>query len=194
MMKLMIIINLIRLKVYFKDYYTILNISPTATQGQIKRAFKKQALKWHPDRNQDLDTTIKMQEINEAYLILSDIEAKEKYDIEYSRFKAHSKRQYFVSQEFYKYSKAEDEDKTNFRESEYEFSRFDLKDEVLKKWMSNARKQSVEMAKQMIEDISTLNKEGLKSAGNEIGRQVFAYVIISVFFMIIFSLSKTCDV
>ena len=61
----------------FKDYYAILEIDVTASEEDIKAAFKKQALKWHPDRNIGKDTTSIMQDINEAKLILLDFEARE---------------------------------------------------------------------------------------------------------------------
>ena len=57
----------------FRDYYAILVISQSASRVEIKSAYKKQAIKWHPDKNQGVDTTQRMQEINEAYLILNDV-------------------------------------------------------------------------------------------------------------------------
>ena len=51
----------------FKDYYSLLEIDETASQDEIKKAFRGQAVKWHPDRNKGLDTTSQMQAINEAY-------------------------------------------------------------------------------------------------------------------------------
>lgn len=71
----------------FKDYYSILEIGMKATQADIKAAFKRQAMKWHPDCNPRLDTTSKMQDINEAKHILLDGNARERYDIEYIRYK-----------------------------------------------------------------------------------------------------------
>ena len=74
----------------FIDYYAILGICPNATTTDIKTAFKKQSLKWHPDRNRGIDTTKKMQEINEAKRILLDKALKVKYNRDYSRFKESS--------------------------------------------------------------------------------------------------------
>ena len=72
----------------FKDYYAILEISQSATLAEIKSAYRNQAMKWHPDKNRGMDTTEKMKEINEAKLILTDAEARVRYDREYLRFKS----------------------------------------------------------------------------------------------------------
>ena len=71
----------------FIDYYAILSITVNATTIEIKTAFKKQSLKWHPDRNRGTDTTKKMQDINEANRILSDKVLRVKYNREYNHFK-----------------------------------------------------------------------------------------------------------
>jgi len=76
----------------FIDYYAILEVDFSATQSEIREAFKKQAIKWHPDRNTERDTTLRMQQINEAYLILKDIEARQRYDKEYKLFKQYKQQ------------------------------------------------------------------------------------------------------
>lgn len=63
------------------DYYKILGISKTATQDEIKKAYRKLARKHHPDLNpNDSEAIKKFQEINEANEVLSDPEKREKYD------------------------------------------------------------------------------------------------------------------
>ena len=53
-----------------KNYYDILNINKEATDDEIKKAYKKMALKYHPDRNNSPDASEKFKEISEAYQIL----------------------------------------------------------------------------------------------------------------------------
>lgn len=65
-----------------KDYYAILGVSKDVTDDQLKKAYKKLALKWHPDRNKDneKEATAKFQEISEAYEVLSDPRKRQIYD------------------------------------------------------------------------------------------------------------------
>ena len=63
-----------------RDYYDILGVSKGVTDEQLKIAFRKKALEYHPDRNKSKDAEEKFKEINEAYQILSDSEKRAKYD------------------------------------------------------------------------------------------------------------------
>lgn len=63
------------------DYYTVLGVGRTATQDEIKKAYRKNALKFHPDRNQgDASAEKKFKEISEAYEVLSDEKKRQIYD------------------------------------------------------------------------------------------------------------------
>ena len=63
-----------------RDYYEILGISKEADQQEIKKAFRKLAMKYHPDRNKEEGAEEKFKEINEAYEILSNEDTRSKYD------------------------------------------------------------------------------------------------------------------
>jgi molecular chaperone DnaJ len=64
-----------------RDYYEVLGVSKTASAGEIKSAYRKLALKYHPDKNQgNKEAEEKFKEINEAYEVLSDIQKKQQYD------------------------------------------------------------------------------------------------------------------
>ena len=65
-----------------QDYYEILNIAPDASAKEIKEAYRKRALEYHPDRHQaNQDANQQMKEINEAYATLSDPIKRREYDI-----------------------------------------------------------------------------------------------------------------
>ncbi len=65
----------------FKDYYGILGVSKKASPEEIKKTFRKLAVKYHPDRNPDnKEAEERFKEISEAYEVLSDPEKRQKYD------------------------------------------------------------------------------------------------------------------
>lgn len=64
-----------------RDYYEVLGIKKGASDSEIKSAFRKLAMKYHPDKNPDnKEAEEKFKEINEAYAVLSDADKKSKYD------------------------------------------------------------------------------------------------------------------
>ena len=65
-----------------KDYYKILGVNKSANKEEIKKAYRKLALKYHPDRNgNNKNSEEKFKEISEAYAVLSDPEKKKQYDM-----------------------------------------------------------------------------------------------------------------
>ena len=65
----------------FRDYYIVLGITKSATADEIKKAYRKLAVKFHPDKNPgDKNAEDVFKEINEAYQVLSDPEKRKKYD------------------------------------------------------------------------------------------------------------------
>lgn len=63
-----------------RDYYEILGVNKNSSADEIKSAYRKLALKYHPDRNKESGAEEQFKEINEAYEILSDSQKKQAYD------------------------------------------------------------------------------------------------------------------
>ena len=63
-----------------RDYYEVLGVARDATPEDLKKAFRKQALQYHPDRNKAADASDRFKEVNEAYQVLSDPQRKAQYD------------------------------------------------------------------------------------------------------------------
>ena len=64
-----------------RDYYEVLGVQRGATQPDLRKSYRKLAMKYHPDRNSgDKDAEVKFKEVKEAYEVLSDAQKKEAYD------------------------------------------------------------------------------------------------------------------
>lgn len=63
-----------------RDYYDVLGVTKTASAGEIKSAYRKLAVQWHPDKNKSPEAEGKFKEINAAYEVLSNPKKKEAYD------------------------------------------------------------------------------------------------------------------
>lgn len=63
-----------------RDFYDVLGVAKGATKDELKKAYRKMALKFHPDRNKEADAESKFKEVNEAYEILSNDQKRQAYD------------------------------------------------------------------------------------------------------------------
>jgi len=75
-------------RMQYKDYYKIMGLSRTATQDEVKRAYRKLARKYHPDVSKEKDAEAKFKELGEAYEVLQDPEKRAAYDRLGSNWKA----------------------------------------------------------------------------------------------------------
>jgi len=69
-----------------KNYYKILGLEKRASQEDIKKAYRKLAFKYHPDKNKDADAIEKFREITEAYEVLIDPQKRAHYDKMYQNY------------------------------------------------------------------------------------------------------------
>jgi molecular chaperone DnaJ len=63
-----------------RDYYEVLSVARTASEDDIKKAYRRLALQYHPDRNKEPDAVERFKEVTEAYQVLSDSEKRSLYD------------------------------------------------------------------------------------------------------------------
>ena len=149
------------------DYYAILNINPTASKKEIKEAFKREALKWHPDRNNSPDATEKMQLINEAYLILKDDEARVRYDKQYYLFK-----------------KA-DKERENNNQEQTKWQGYYSNDEILNGWIKKAKKQAKEMVMMSIEDLVGISRVATSAAWEKTKYAILVVIVANILFVLL---------
>lgn len=170
----------------FKDYYQILEITPNATLAEIKQAYRSHSLKWHPDRNQDVDTTKIMQDINEAYSILKDDVRRKRYDREYNHFKqsrqtnnqssykSNTKTHQSASQ-----SNSQSYERT-YRRSSWTYD-YTVHDEQVKNDMNEAR----EYARKLVDDFMKGLKENAAKAAKGAWKEMQGYVWGAIILLII---------
>lgn len=175
----------------FVDYYAVLGIKLHADQSAIKIAFKNQAIKWHPDKNLGFDTTKRMQQINEAYLILKDSEARRLYDIEYLIYHNQLNSSQKHSTPKYNYSDSDNTEDSSKKDADFEDSNYDVIDQTLKKWMSNARIQAKQLAKQTIEDFRGMSKAGGNAFVEAALQGLFRYLFVGLVILVLLKMCKS---
>jgi len=149
------------------DYYAILNIKPTASKKEIKEAFRKEALKWHPDKNNSPDATDRMQLINEAYLILKDNEARARYDKQYQKiYQAHKQNRYDNQKETCKRD-------------------YTIDDDILNDWIKKAKRQAKEMVRMSLEDLAGMSRVATKAAWDKIKYKILIIVVANILFILL---------
>lgn len=143
----------------FIDYYEVLNVSPNANLEDIKIAYRRESLKWHPDKNHDLDTTSQMQVVNEAYAILKDNEKRDRYNKEYLQFKQdHIDK---CSSNNVHSGVYENHNNQNDNSWSYEY---DVKDEKLKDDIENARIYAERLVNEFMSSLKQSTKNAAKGA------------------------------
>jgi curved DNA-binding protein CbpA len=157
----------------FKDYYQILDVSFSASKEEIKKAYRKKSLQWHPDRNPGADVTEMMQDINEAYKILNDDISRARYDKEYLLFTQ--------QRENSKLKRSSPQPESwNY---DYEVNDDDLRNDI---------NESRAYAKDLVDEFFKRLKETSKVAAKGAWDGAYGYIIGGIIATIIFALIRAC--
>ncbi|MFT6443345.1 MAG: curved DNA-binding protein CbpA [Salibacteraceae bacterium] len=153
-----------------QDLYKILGLSPSANKEDIKKAYRKLALEWHPDKNKSPNAHEMFIKINEAYLILYDEQARAKYDKEYEFF--------FGKHQEAEQRKEDYKQKDSFAEDTHQKSKYThtYNDPDLNNWSESAKRQAGKYASMSFEEFGKLLGEVVK----ETGRQGITAIIYAV--------------
>ena len=153
----------------FKDYYQILDVPFDASFEDIKAAYRKQALIWHPDKHPEMDVKPIMQDINEAYAILKDIQTRKRYNQEYVLFKekTKNKRKYSscVNDDINSTSNynAYNSNSKNHRQYYYEYT---VRDETLNEDIEKARRYAEKLVGEFFAGLKKNSALAAKGAWN----------------------------
>ena len=147
-----------------KDYYAILGVSSKASQKDIRDAYKRMSLRWHPDRNPGKDTEEAMKDINEAYSILKDEQKRYRYDQEYNNL-------HLNNSEDKDTTVSQSTESSKYNSYEYEYT---VKDENLRNDINNARKE----AEDFVRDFYSNLKADSKRAANGAWKAIKPFLIL----------------
>lgn len=143
----------------FIDYYELLGVNKTANSEEITSAFRREIMKYHPDRNMGNGNPERTRLLIEAKLILLDTEARAKYDNEYQQYKT-----------FVNYSQTPTQE-------------YEIHDEQLEKWIENAKKQATLVYKEIIDEFKQSAKASFKGLKQSAVGCFIAFILILIFKM-----------
>ena len=150
-----------------QDHYEILGLSTSATKEEIKKAYRKLALEWHPDKNNTSNAHEIFIKINEAYLILYDEQARAKFDKEYEfTFGKNQKGK----------QPKEDYNQEPFNKRSHKEANYTYYDPDLNNWTRSAKQQAKKYASMTFEEFSNLLGDVVK----ETGRQSFTAILYAI--------------
>lgn len=161
----------------FINYYEVLEVAEDATQADITKAYRRAAMKWHPDRYKGPDATDKMALINEAYCILRDPEARSKYDQELFRYKQYQES--FTKPE--SHSHFEENNSRETASDEYVYQ-----DKTLEEWIRQAREKGKKLALQSLEDFGSIAMTGTKEFFSSFFTTFIWMFVIGVIVLLLF--------
>jgi len=156
----------------FEDFYALLGISQSATPVDIRRAFHARIREWHPDVNPSPQATAFTQSLIVAYKILTDAEARSRYDCEYAlQCRQMAGADSIKSHDTRPKAPAPEPCKASYRDPD------------LDRWVRTARKEAAEEWRQFTSEFQGASKAALGGATR-------AFVMMIIFAVIGFILSR----
>lgn len=176
----------------FRDYYSILGISRNSNIEEIRSAYRSLSKKWHPDRNQGMDTSKIMIDINEAYAILKDSAAKTSYDAVYDKYTAYQqelkKRQQV---DIYRQQTQQNTYQNSQRErTRQQDIHFETGDEELDKKMRDSRKQAEDLVSNFMKSLKEDSKIAAKGAAENCLVYFVVMIIINIVVAFVIAISR----
>jgi curved DNA-binding protein CbpA len=163
------------------NYYKVFVLNKTATKEEIKKRYRELAKRYHPDVNKSPDATAKMQEVQEAYYILSDEEARSRYDDQYDKI-------YGSKEQEFGYSRQSTTSQPPDEPSEQNSYQFD--DPVLEKWILNAKRQSINFVKNLYRDTKGIAASGCSYYFKALGICTLIFIAIVILISLIRAFSS----
>ncbi len=164
----------------FRDYYAILEVCPQSSPQEIRAAYRRLSLLWHPDKNQGKDVTGKMQDINEAYSILKDPEKKERYDAEYALYKEFENLRHSRCNE----AGEDSQNKEDFAKS------YTVRDERVREDIRRARKYAVDLVTEFMREWKSALKDAGRGAKDGCKAVVLLFVVVNLFWLIVYLITN----
>lgn len=156
----------------FKDYYKILGIQRQSSAQEIKSAYRTMSMKWHPDKNPNVDVTSVMQDINEAYAILKNEEKRKRYDMEYDIF-------------FEKFAHDAEQSTSTLSSTGAYVYNYDVRDETLREDIATARQYAKEIVDEFLKSFKEASRNAIKGAWEGASSYIIGTIIASIIFALI---------
>lgn len=165
----------------FLNYYEILGVAENATPDEVTKAYRRLAMKWHPDRYKGEDATEKMALINEAYQVLRDATTRAQYDCELARYKTYCSetRKPEQSSEAPRDAEAPQQDPAE----KYRYTDHDL-EEKIKQFRCKAK----EFAQQSLQDLAGVSTSAAKEFASSFGTVLLVVVVLNLLFLLFFAI------
>lgn len=174
----------------FVDYYQILGISYPSNADEIKSAYRRLSLKWHPDKNVGIDTSERMVEINEAYYILKDNDKKLRYDQEYLLFEKFKKQNYPQTTTEPTQRCNESKQRQNTKQQHYNSCQeYKFSNDRVKEDMESANSFAKELVTEFLKKLNETSNKAAAGAWNEMK----PYLVVALILPFLFTLIRSCQ-